>query len=153
MSRATNHPTTRDLPVEPAHTTLLFIDVQNYCAVREGGEFKDMTKEEFQSRLGWFFDQMEQKVVPNMQRLQAGCRKAGIEVMYTVIQNLTRDGRHRSLDYKITGFNVPKGSSDAKVIRALEPGDDEASAALHRPVNPRRAAPSRPTRRATNGCL
>ena len=119
------HPTTRDLPVEPAHTTLLFIDVQNYCAIREGGEFKDMTKEEFQERLGWFFDQMESRVVPNMQKLQAGCRKAGIEVMYTLIRNLTKDGRDRSLDYKITGFSVPPGSWDGEVIDALKPGDDE----------------------------
>jgi len=119
------HPTTRDLPVEPAHTTLLFIDVQNYCAVREGGECKDMTKDEFQQRLGWFFDQMEQRVVPNMQKLQAGCRKAGVEVMYTLIRNLTKDGRDRSLDYKITGFSVPPGSWDGQVIDALKPGDDE----------------------------
>ncbi len=119
------YPSTRDLPVEPAHTTLLFIDVQNYCAVREGGEFKDMTKAEFQERLGWFFDQMEQKVVPNMQALLAGCRAAGVEVMYTLIRNLTKDGRDRSLDYKITGFSVPPGSWDGEVIDALKPLDDE----------------------------
>ena len=32
------HPTSREVAVEPACTTLLFIDVQNYCAVREGGD-------------------------------------------------------------------------------------------------------------------
>ncbi|MCX7382380.1 MAG: cysteine hydrolase [Alphaproteobacteria bacterium] len=119
------YPSTRDLPVEPAHTTLLFIDVQNYCAIREGTEFKDMTPEEFQERLGWFFDQMEQKTVPNMQALQAGCRAAGVEVMYTLIRNLTQDGRDRSLDYKITGFSVPPGSWDGEVIDALQPLGDE----------------------------
>jgi len=36
--------------------------------------------------------------------------------MYTTIESLTLDGRDRSLDYKITGFNVPKGSWDGKVI-------------------------------------
>jgi ureidoacrylate peracid hydrolase len=35
------------------------------------------------------------------------------------------DGRDRSLDYKITGFNVPKGSWDGKVIDALSPNEDE----------------------------
>ncbi|MCW3477059.1 isochorismatase family cysteine hydrolase [Limobrevibacterium gyesilva] len=119
------HPTTRDLPVEPAHTTLLFIDVQNYCAVRNGGEFKDMTPEQFRHKLGWFFAEMEGRVVPNMQRLQAGCRAAGIEVMYTLIRNLTKDGRDRSLDYKITGFSVPPDSWDGQVIDAIAPGDDE----------------------------
>jgi ureidoacrylate peracid hydrolase len=60
-----------------------------------------------------------------MQRLQAACRTAGVEVMYTVIESLTRDGRDRSLDYKITGFNVPRGSWDGKVIDAIAPADDE----------------------------
>jgi len=101
------HPTTRDLPVEIPHATLLFIDAQNFCAVREGGEFKGMAPAGVEAKLGYFFRQMEGSVVPNMQRLQAGCRKAGIEVMYTLIRNPTHDGRDRSLDYKITGFSVP----------------------------------------------
>jgi ureidoacrylate peracid hydrolase len=127
MTRATRlaHPATRDLAVEPDAATLLFIDVQNFCAVREGGEFKDMSKAEFDDRLGYFFAEMEGRVVPNMQRLQAGARKAGIEVMYTLIRSLTKDGRDRSLDYKITGFNVPPGSWDGEVIDALKPLDDE----------------------------
>jgi ureidoacrylate peracid hydrolase len=119
------HLTTRDVPVEIAHTILLFIDVQNYCAIRTGTEFKDMSPAEFQDKLGWFFDEMEGRVVPNMQALQAGCRKAGVEVMYTLIRNLTKDGRDRSLDYKITGFSVPPDSWDGQVIDALAPGDDE----------------------------
>lgn len=109
----------------PEEAALLFIDVQNYCAVREGGEFRQHKPEDFAAKLGYFFDAMERRIVPNMQRLQAACRKAGIEVMYTVIQSLTQDGRDRSLDYKITGFNVPPGSWDARVIDAIAPGEDE----------------------------
>ena len=120
-----NHLTTRDVPVEVPHTTLLFIDVQNFCAVRNGTEFKDLTPEQFEQQLGWFFEQMEGHVVANMQKLQAGCRAAGVEVMYTVIRNLTRDGRDRSLDYKITGFSVPPGSWEGEMIDALKPGEDE----------------------------
>ena len=119
------HPTTRDLPVEIPHTTLLFIDVQNFCAVRNGGEFKGMTPADFEAKLGYFFRQMEGSVVPNMQALMQGCRKAGIEVMYTLIRNLTKDGRDRSLDYKITGFSVAPDSWDGQVIDAIKPGPDE----------------------------
>lgn len=43
------------------------------------------------------------------------CRAAGVEVLYTVIQSLTADGRDRSLDYKLSGFHVPPGSWDAQV--------------------------------------
>jgi ureidoacrylate peracid hydrolase len=38
---------------------------------------------------------------------------------------MTADGRDRSLDYKITGFNVPKGSPDARVVDELRPAQDE----------------------------
>lgn len=60
-----------------------------------------------------------------MQAIQSACRKAKVEVMYTTIESLTLDGRDRSLDYKITGFNVPKGSWDGKVIDQIAPQGDE----------------------------
>jgi ureidoacrylate peracid hydrolase len=119
------HPTTRDLPVVPAHTALLFIDVQNFCAIPEGGEWASIPPDQLQSTMGYFFAEMSERVIPNMQRLQAACRAAEIEVMYTIIRNLTKDGRDRSLDYKITGFNVAPDSWDGQVIDAIKPGDDE----------------------------
>jgi ureidoacrylate peracid hydrolase len=57
--------------------------------------------------------------------LQRACRRAGIEVIYTLIESLTADGRDRSLDYKISGFNVPKGSPDARILEELAPLPDE----------------------------
>ena len=116
---------TRDLPLDPAHGALLFIDVQNFAAHRDGTEFKDLTESQFREKYGWFFDQMRHHVIPRMQRLQSEFRRAGVEVLYTTIESLTKDGRDRSLDYKITGFNVPKGSWDGKVIDELAPGEDE----------------------------
>lgn len=116
---------TREVPLVPAQSALLFIDVQNFSARRDGAEFKDMPEAAFRDSYGWFFDQLAARVIPNMQRLQAGCRAAGVEVLYTTIESLTKDGRDRSLDYKITGFNVPKGSWDGKVIDEIAPAEDE----------------------------
>jgi ureidoacrylate peracid hydrolase len=116
---------TRDVPIVPAEAALLFIDVQNFAAKRNGAEFKELDDATFTRKYGWFFDQLAGSVIPNMQRLQQASRKAGIEVMYTTIESLTKDGRDRSLDYKITGFNVPKGSWGGRVIDELAPGDDE----------------------------
>lgn len=116
---------TRDIPLVPAQSGLLFIDVQNFAAHRDGGEFAGLSDAAFEQEFGWFFGQMKTRVIPNMQRLQAGFREAGMEVLYTTIESLTKDGRDRSLDYKITGFNVPKGSWDGKLIDELTPGDDE----------------------------
>ncbi len=117
--------TTREVPLVPARAALLFVDVQNWCANPEGGEYAGVGAEEMQEKYGYFFDRLDRVAVPNMQRLQAACRKAGIEVMYTTIESLTLDGRDRSLDYKITGFHVPKGSWDGKVLDAIAPQGDE----------------------------
>lgn len=116
---------TRDVPLKADQSALLFIDVQNFSAHRNGAEFDGLSDAEFDAKYGWFFDQLRSRIVPNMQALQKGCRSAGIEVIYTTIESLTKDGRDRSLDYKITGFNVPKGSWDGKVIDALAPDEDE----------------------------
>lgn len=116
---------TREVPLVPAQSALLFIDVQNFSAKRDGAEFKDMPEQELSEKYGWYFDELNARVIPNMKTLQAGCRAAGIEVIYTTIESLTKDGRDRSLDYKITGFNVPKGSWDGKVIDDIAPEEDE----------------------------
>jgi len=116
---------TRDVPLDPAHSALLFIDVQNMAAHRKGAEYSGLSDEAFDTKYGAFFDDLYSRVVPNMQLLQQAFRTASIEVMYTTIESLTLDGRDRSLDYKITGFNVAKGSWDAKVIDELAPGEDE----------------------------
>lgn len=118
-------PLTRDVSLIPSQSALLFIDVQNFSARRDGAEFKDLPDADFNAKYGWFFAEMKARIIPNMQRLQAAFRKAEIEVLYTTIESLTKDGRDRSLDYKITGFNVPKGSWDGKVIDELAPGEDE----------------------------
>ncbi len=118
-------PTSRDIAIEPDATAILYIDVQNFNCRRDGGEYVGLAADVIEHRFGYFFSEMASRGIPNMRRLQQACRDAEIEVMYTVVENLTQDGRDRSLDYKITGFNVPKGSSDAKVIAELSPADDE----------------------------
>lgn len=117
--------TTRDVPIQPARAALLFVDVQNFSCHADGAEWALMDEDERAEKKDPFLKVMGQQVVPKMQALQAACREAGVEVMYTTIESLTKDGRDRSLDYKITGFNVPKGSWDGKVIDAIAPDDDE----------------------------
>jgi len=103
----------------------LFVDVQNYNCRIDGGSYAQLEAAEIERRYGQFFRQYRTCALPNLVRLQKHCRDAGIEVMYTVIESLTAEGRDRSLDYKISGFNVPKGSIDAKVVDELAPLPDE----------------------------
>ena len=114
----------RDVPVEPGATALLFVDVQNY-SMPGGGEYAHLPRDEIERRYGYFFREMRERAVPNMRRLQQACRKAGVEVMYTVIEALTQDGRDLSLDYKISRLFCAKGSRDAKVIDEIAPVGDE----------------------------
>ena len=115
----------REIEIDPLHAALLIVDVQNYTARRDGGEYRDLTAGQIEQRFGCFFRTFEVTTLPNLRRLQAACRKGGIEVLYTVIESLTCDGRDRGLDYKISGLHVPKGSSDAQVIDAIKPDQDE----------------------------
>ena len=115
----------REIPLVPKESALLFVDVQNFAAHRKGAEFATLTDSEFESSYGWFFGVLRNQTIPNMVSLNAACRAAGIEVMYTTIESLTKDGRDRSLDYKITGFNVPKGSWDGRVIDEIAPQSDD----------------------------
>lgn len=115
----------REVPIDPTHAALLFVDVQNYNARPDGGEYVGMSEDDREARYGWFFRTLRDTTLPNMQRLQAACRAARIEVMYTVIEALTRDGRDLSLDYKISNLFVPRGSWDARVLDAIAPGEDE----------------------------
>jgi ureidoacrylate peracid hydrolase len=102
----------REVAIDPAHTALLIIDVQNYCVSGETGKSE------------YFRQTLRNTVLPNLQRLQSACRRAGIEVLYSVIENMTRDGRDRSLDY-ISGIDVPCGSREARVVDEIAPAEDE----------------------------
>lgn len=104
----------RDRPFDPARTCLLLIDTQNY-----------VWNPEVAARLPYFDETLRTTVLPNLQRLVAAFRDAGAEVMYTVMENLTEDGRDRSLDYKLSNFFIAKGSWEARVLDPLAPGRDE----------------------------
>jgi ureidoacrylate peracid hydrolase len=118
-------PLSRDVPIEPAHTALLIIDVQKFNCTWDGAEYALLSAAEKRERFGYFFENFSTNALPNMVRLLQACRRGGIEVTYTVIESMTADGRDRSLDYKITGFNVPKGSPQARMVDELAPAGDE----------------------------
>ena len=115
----------REVEIDPGHAALLIVDMQNYTARRDGGEYRDLSEQEIEERFGFFFRMLDDTALPNLQRLLTVCRRGRIEVLYTIIESLTEDGRDRGLDYKISGLHVPKGSWDARVIEAIAPAEDE----------------------------
>ena len=115
----------REVEIDPGHAALLIVDMQNYTARRDGGEYRDLSEQEIEERFGFFFRMLDDTALPNLRRLLTACRRGRLEVLYTIIESLTKDGRDRSLDYKISGLHVPKGSWDARVIEAIAPAEDE----------------------------
>lgn len=116
----------RDVPIRrAANCALLVVDVQVFNTVPGDGEFPDVDPASIPDDLAYYFERVSGCVLPNIRRLQDACRGAGCEVLFTVIESLTEDGRDRGLDYKITGFNVPKGSPWAKMPELVAPIGDE----------------------------
>jgi nicotinamidase-related amidase len=104
----------RSLPLVAAHTGLLVIDAQNW--VMDEGSRQPRPE---------FYADARGVAIPNIRRLLGAARGHGMEVVYTVMENFTEDGRDRSLDYKLSGFFIPRGSWEAQVIAELAPGRDE----------------------------
>jgi nicotinamidase-related amidase len=113
MSKATPG-LTRDRPISPNRTALLLVDVQNWVV----NDRQAAIRPEFDAAV-------RATVLPNMVKLVEASRRTGLEVLFTVMENLTRDGRDRSLDYKLSGISIEKGSWDAKVLVAVAPVGDE----------------------------
>ena len=109
------HPTlTRDRPIVRSRAALLVIDVQNgSCNPTHAASQPE------------FHTAATTRVVPNIARLLAAFRAARLEVIHTVIENFTHDGRDRSLDYKLSNFFYAKGSWEAKPLPEVAPANDE----------------------------
>jgi len=107
----------RQRPVEPDKTALLIIDLQNGFY---NPELRAATPHD-----AYFWNRIADTVIPNGQRLIAACRECGIEVIHTVVECLTLDGRDRGLDYKVSGLFAAKGSWEAAPIDELAPLENE----------------------------
>lgn len=114
MRQADQGSFSRVRPFDARRTCLLLIDVQNY-----------VWNPDVAKRLPDFSLQVRDMVLPNLRRLIDAFRAAKAEVMYTVIENMTKDGRDRSLDYKLSDFFVGQGSWEAQVLDAVAPGEDD----------------------------
>lgn len=107
----------RERAIEPERACLLVIDLQKGLC--------DEAKRRAEPDDAYLWDRLDKAVVPNGKRLLEACRRARVEVIFTVIECLTLDGRDRSADHKISGIFFAKGSRGAEVIDALAPLEDE----------------------------
>lgn len=104
----------RDRRLVPAKTAILVVDAQN-------AELEPAILEKHPE----FARALRDRALPAMRELLEAARSRGAEVVYTVIESLTKDGRDRSLDHKLSNIHVPKGSRLAGVIDEVAPVGDE----------------------------
>ena len=121
-------PEPQDPDLDPAHTALLVIDVQNTYLERP--DRASLSPEEQKRYDAWtpFHDRMHSIVIPRSQALLRSFRKAGIECIFARIACHTKDGRDRSLSQKMPGWNnllLPKDELPSQVIPELAPINDE----------------------------
>ncbi len=113
-------PLRRDAPFARGATALLFVDMQNIWTIP--GLDPDHPDADPES---YFHKRNRETVVPNQVRLLAAARRAGAEVLHTIIRSLTKDGRDRSLDHKLTPIHIPVDAPEGDVIVELAPIDNE----------------------------
>ena len=117
---AMKHPQRRDVPFERDSTALLFVDLQEiYC--RPGLD---------PAHASWgvdhyYFQRLRETAIPNQIKLLEAARAARINVLHTIIEALTKDGRDISLDHRLSNIFIPKGLPEGQPIRELAPVDNE----------------------------
>ncbi len=115
-----NEPTSRDAPYQPGQTALLLVDMQRIWLEPGLG-----TTHAKWSPQDYFYRETATRVIPNQVELLTAARRAGIEVIHTIVRSLTQNGRDRSLDHKLTPIHLPPDAPEALPIPALAPANDE----------------------------
>lgn len=114
----------RPTPPDAAHSALLTIDMQYLDAHPDFGMLAKARAMGLADSFRYYMDRLE-LIIPNIQRLQAGFRASGIELVHCRIRSRTRDGRDRGDFYKSIGIEAPAGSKEAEFIPELAPVGDE----------------------------
>ena len=104
----------RNRRLEGRKTALLVVDVQmSEVSPKTASQHPD------------YVHAIHERVVPTIRRLIDEVRGRGGEIVYTVMESMTKDCRDSSLDYKLSEMLYPKGGPLSKVIAEIAPGDDD----------------------------
>ncbi|MFC0246854.1 isochorismatase family cysteine hydrolase [Falsochrobactrum ovis] len=109
----------RDSAYETGMTSMLFVDMQRiWCE-------PNLDPTHPQDADSYYHRRLRDLVIPNQIKLLKAARAANCNVLHTIIQSLTNDGRDRSLDHKLSNMHVPKDAPEGAVIPELEPIENE----------------------------
>ena len=113
-------PSVRDVPFKRGQTALLFVDLQTiFCTPGLDPGHPELNAEHY------YFKRLRATTIPNTVKLLEAARANGIQVLHTIIEALTKDGRDISLDHRLSDILIPKGLPEGQPIKELTPIDNE----------------------------
>ncbi|MET3792354.1 cysteine hydrolase family protein [Aquamicrobium terrae] len=110
----------RNEPFRPGETALLLVDMQRIW-LEPGADPSHPER----GPDHYFYRHTAAETIPNQERLLKAARANGVEVLHTIIQSLTEDGRDRSLDHKLTPIHIPPSQPEGLPVTSLAPAGDE----------------------------
>jgi nicotinamidase-related amidase len=112
--------------LENREVALLVIDIQFLDAARGYGVFKDVSSSGIpKAQQDYYFDTLQEHVLPNVQKLLKLFREKKMEVIHTRIQSLTQDGRDRGNGHKRLNLLAKPGSKESEFLPEVAPKGDE----------------------------
>lgn len=113
-------PQPRDAPYPAGATALMLVDMQRiWLEPGQNPRHPDWDAGHY------FYREISTRAVPNQRLLVEAARASGVEVIHTIIRSMTRDGRDRSLDHKLTPIHVAPDDPLGWPVLELAPAADE----------------------------
>jgi len=113
---------------DPSKTALLIVDMQNQFISKDYGDAEVAREKGMWEQWTYFYDRLEDIVVPNNKKLLDFFRKEELEVTFGRIACHHKDGRDRSPVQRRPGWNnilLPIGHYGAEMVDELKPLEDE----------------------------
>ena len=114
-----------DFELAPEHTALVIVDMQYLDAHRDHGMGATAKELGVEAEYEYFFNRVEETVIPNIKKLQEICRGLGIQVIFLRIASLVQDGRDVSQLHRSVGLLAPADSIEAQILEEIKPLENE----------------------------
>ncbi|NYV68933.1 cysteine hydrolase family protein [Bacillus sp. Gen3] len=114
--------------LDPNKTALLIVDMQNQFVSKDFGDAEVAREKGMWDKWEYFYNRLEDIVIPNNQKLLEYFRSNQLEVTFGRIACHHKDGRDRSPVQRRPGWNnilLPIGHYGAEMIDELKPLEDE----------------------------
>ncbi|WP_394890050.1 cysteine hydrolase family protein [Mesorhizobium sp. AaZ16] len=116
---------TINFDIVPEKTALVIVDMQYLDAHRDYGMGAEAKRLGVAHRYEYYFQQIEQVVIPNTQRLLNVCRNAGVQIVYPRIASLVKDCRDVSIEHKRLNLLAPANSRESEILDEIKPLENE----------------------------